>query len=79
MHEEKRVWWALEQVNLKVLFVAKRDGLRHELAEDGSNLSQGQRQLLCLARVLLCRARVPVPPSPANPTFPSVAHRRTYV
>ena len=61
IHDEDKVWWALEQVNLKVLFVAKTDGLRHQLDVDGSNLSQGQRQLLCLARVLLCHAKVPFP------------------
>jgi ABC-type multidrug transport system fused ATPase/permease subunit len=26
--------------------------------QDGANLSQGQRQLVCLARVLLCQAKV---------------------
>ena len=30
------------------------DGYDTEIAEDGGNLSQGQKQLLCIARVMLC-------------------------
>ncbi len=30
------------------------DGYETRLAEDGGNLSQGQKQLLCIARVMLC-------------------------
>ncbi len=30
------------------------DGYDTEIAEDGGNLSQGQKQLLCIARIMLC-------------------------
>ena len=31
-----------------------KDGYQTIIAEDGGNLSQGQKQLLCIARVMLC-------------------------
>ena len=32
-----------------------KDGYETVISEDGGNLSQGQKQLLCIARVMLCR------------------------
>ena len=37
-------------------FIEKmKDGYDTGISEDGGNLSQGQKQLLCIARVMLCR------------------------
>ncbi|VDN14159.1 unnamed protein product [Dibothriocephalus latus] len=47
------LWHALETVQLKSVVEAMPKGLRSRLAEGGSNLSFGQRQLFSLARAIL--------------------------
>ncbi|KAK4878922.1 hypothetical protein RN001_007068 [Aquatica leii] len=47
------LWKALEDVKLKETIKLLDLGLKSEISEGGSNLSAGQRQLICLARAII--------------------------
>ncbi|KAK9504177.1 hypothetical protein O3M35_010565 [Rhynocoris fuscipes] len=47
------LWKALEEVNMKEFVKSLNNGLNAEICEGGSNISVGQRQLLCLARAII--------------------------
>ena len=50
--------WYLIQVNLKESVSELTGGLDSVMTEGGTNLSVGQRQLVCLARAILKRNRI---------------------
>jgi len=53
-YSDDEIWEVLGKVSMASTFRGKgRNGLDSEIAESGSNLSVGQKQLVCLARCLL--------------------------
>ncbi|GMT26202.1 hypothetical protein PFISCL1PPCAC_17499, partial [Pristionchus fissidentatus] len=55
---DEQLWKTLEMCQLKDFVSSSSGQLELPIAEGGKNISVGQKQLLCLARVLLRRAKV---------------------
>src|SRR3989344_2660940 len=55
---DDEIWSVLKKVSLDVFVRRLQDQLQFKVAEGGANLSQGQRQLICLARALLMKVKI---------------------
>ena len=57
-YDDSILWSALEDVKLKESTMDLESGLDSIMTEGGSNLSVGQRQLVCLARAILRKNKI---------------------
>ncbi|KAJ3240511.1 Multidrug resistance-associated protein 1 [Chytriomyces hyalinus] len=57
-YQDEDIWYALECVGMKEYVFNLNEKLDSQVTEGGANLSAGQCQLLCLAKVLLDKSKI---------------------
>ncbi|KAH1147222.1 hypothetical protein GLYMA_15G148500v4 [Glycine max] len=58
LYSEEEIWKSLERCQLKDVVAAKPEKLEAPVVDGGDNWSVGQRQLLCLGRIMLKRSKI---------------------
>ncbi|KAI5446385.1 Multidrug resistance-associated protein 4 [Lathyrus oleraceus] len=58
LYSEDEIWKSLERCQLKEVVAAKPEKLEALVVDGGDNWSVGQRQLLCLGRIMLKRSKI---------------------
>jgi ABC-type multidrug transport system fused ATPase/permease subunit len=56
--DDAAIWDVLGKVNMTAAVKEMPRALQEPIAENGENLSQGQKQLLCIARAFLRNAKI---------------------
>ncbi|XP_027351866.1 ABC transporter C family member 14-like [Abrus precatorius] len=58
LYSEEEIWKSLERCQLKEVVASKPEKLEASVVDGGDNWSVGQRQLLCLGRIMLKRSKI---------------------